>query len=382
MNLYLHEIENLWDTIPAIQPLSMETPVVIYGAGNSGRKALRILQEKGYSVLGFLDQKKSTFVEDIPCVLPDSEYAAQWRDQNAAVIIAVMNPQADSREINQSLAQLSWNRIISFSQFVELFHDQWGDHFWITYRDFYKRGDARKVLLETAAHWKDQTSRDCFKAILKARLNGRIDELDDFVRVNHQQQYFPKDIPGWPAPTNFVDCGAFDGDTLREIPTEKLQSVAAFEPDMKNFQALISSTQTSSLFREKEVKVLLWPCGVWNESTTLRFNAEQTSSSHVDESGEDMIQVVALDDVLQQFATDFIKMDIEGAELAALKGARSLIEKNCPALAICVYHHPAHLWEILRLIDSWNCGYAFYLRIYGFNGFEVVLYANAQNFSS
>ncbi|MEO6906888.1 MAG: FkbM family methyltransferase [Abditibacteriaceae bacterium] len=368
------------ETIPKIEPLQIETPVVIYGAGNSGRKAQQILQESGYSVLGFLDQNsKSTFIEELPCVLPSSECASKWCDLNATVIIAVMNPQGDSKEIDQSLSHFSWNRVIPFPQFVELFHDQWGNHFWITHRDYYKDANVRKALLETASLWKDQASRDCFEAVLYSRLCGDLAVLDTYVRKNQQPQYFPNDIPNWPTPTNFVDCGAYDGDTLREIPLQTLQSVAAFEPDMENFHALVSSTHASIQLKENDVKVLLWPCGVWNESTTLSFNAEQTSSSHVDESGANTIQVVALDHVLQGFHPDFIKMDIEGAEMNALKGAHSLIETYRPALAICVYHKPEDLWDVLQLIDSWQYGYEFYLRAHQFSGLDVVLYAKVKN---
>ena len=375
MDEYLLEIGRILESIPNIEPLNPHTPIIIYGAGNSGRKAHQILRSTGYDVLGFLDQKgNGSSIEDIPCVAPNSDVAAKWCQQGAVVVIAVMNPYSNSSEINQALAHFSWNRIVPFPQFVELFHDQWNDHFWITHRNLYIDANIQKVLLETAAYWKDQASRDCFKAILQTRISGRLDELDDFVHQNPQHQYFPNDIPGWPTPTRFVDCGAYDGDTLRDIPMQTLQSVAAFEPDMENFHALVTSTQ-SSPFQMNAVKVLLWPCGVWNKSTKLKFNAAQTSSSHIDESGNDIIQVVALDDVLQQFAPDFIKMDIEGAEVEALKGARSLIEKHHPALAICIYHKPAHLWEILQLIDSWNCGYEFYLRAHGFSGADTVLYS-------
>ncbi len=376
MNDYIQEIRKLLEAIPNIEPLRIETPVVIYGAGNSGCKASALLQEKGYSVLGFLDQHpKSTSIEEQPCILPNSEQASQWCNLKATVVIAVMNPQADSHDVNQALSVFSWNRIIPFPHFVELFHDQWGDHFWITHRDFYKDAAVRKVLLEIAERWEDQTSRDCFKAVLQTRFTGNLDPLDSHVRDNHQQQYFPNDIPDRPAPVNFVDCGAFDGDTLREIPRGKLKSIAAFEPDIKNFHALALSAKGISEFESNNIKVLLWPCGVWCESTSLNFNAVEEASSHLNESGKNTISVVALDDALQNYAPDFIKMDIEGAELEALKGASGIIEKHHPALAICVYHKPAHLWEILQLIDSWQCGYNFYLRAHQYNGLDVVLYA-------
>jgi len=117
----------------------------------------------------------------------------------------------------------------------------------------------------------------------------------------------------------------------------------------------------------------LWPCGVWNETTRLRFNS-QGAASRPDDAGE-IVPVVALDEVLQGFAPDFIKMDIEGAEPQALRGARRLIETNRPALAVCVYHRAAHLWQIVLELHSWRLDYDFFLRAHGFNGFDWVLYA-------
>jgi hypothetical protein len=73
-------------------------------------------------------------------------------------------------------------------------------------------------------------------------------------------------------------------------------------------------------------------------------------------------------------ATD-LKLDIEGAELDALRGARELISRSRPRLAVCVYHKPEHLWEIplfLREMCPW-CD--FYLRSHGHYGFDTVMYA-------
>ena len=46
-------------------------------------------------------------------------------------------------------------------------------------------------------------------------------------------------------------------------------------------------------------------------------------------------------------------MDIEGAELDALNGAKATIRKHLPKLAVCLYHVQEHLWEIpLKINDS------------------------------
>jgi FkbM family methyltransferase len=71
---------------------------------------------------------------------------------------------------------------------------------------------------------------------------------------------------------------------------------------------------------------------------------------------------------------DFIKMDIEGAEVPALKGASAVIRKFKPKLAISVYHKWDDLLVIPQLIKSIRDDYSFYLDCTtGFGG-EAVLY--------
>ena len=68
-------------------------------------------------------------------------------------------------------------------------------------------------------------------------------------------------------------------------------------------------------------------------------------------------------------------MDIEGAEFGALWGARKTIARHRPALAICLYHRPEHLWQIPLLVNEWYGGRArLFLRAHCYNGFELVLY--------
>jgi hypothetical protein len=67
-------------------------------------------------------------------------------------------------------------------------------------------------------------------------------------------------------------------------------------------------------------------------------------------------------------------MDIEGAELEALKGASETIIKHKPNLAISLYHKPQDLWEIPNFIKSLRNDYKFYLRSHGHLTFDSVLY--------
>lgn len=72
---------------------------------------------------------------------------------------------------------------------------------------------------------------------------------------------------------------------------------------------------------------------------------------------------------------DFIKMDVEGAELASLKGAERTLRRFRPRLAVCLYHSPEDFFRIPRFLVECDLGYRFYLEHHFMNGWETVLYA-------
>lgn len=72
---------------------------------------------------------------------------------------------------------------------------------------------------------------------------------------------------------------------------------------------------------------------------------------------------------------DFIKMDIEGSELGALKGAEGAIRRWKPRLAISLYHRWDDLFSIPLWVAGLDLGYRFFLDHYSIHHEETVLYA-------
>lgn len=94
-------------------------------------------------------------------------------------------------------------------------------------------------------------------------------------------------------------------------------------------------------------------------------------------SGEYKIDAISIDEfVIEEKINkiDFIKLDIEGAEKAALEGCKKVIEKHHPKLAICIYHKPNDIFEIFKLIQSFNVAYKFYLKLNSSSFHEFVLF--------
>ena len=147
------------------------------------------------------------------------------------------------------------------------------------------------------------------------------------------------------------------------------KTIFAFEPDENNFRKC-----KSVLERIDNVSYQLIPKGLWNSEAVLDFCASSNEGSRFVAGGGTCIPVTSLDAVIDGKVT-FIKMDIEGAEYEALKGAERLIREYKPKLAVSVYHKPEDIWELPGLILSFCPEYTFYLRHYSLSSEETVLYA-------
>jgi len=199
-------------------------------------------------------------------------------------------------------------------------------------------------------------------------------------RPDLERQYFPADLPAPIRAQRLIDCGAYDGDTLEAALkyAGPIERAACFEPDARNFAKLVARAEAL----KPGAEIALFPLAVWDRTEVLTFDADREASSSLAStaaaertSAKVHVQAVALDEALRHFRPTLLKMDIESAELSALRGAAKLIAEARPQLAICLYHRFDHYWLLPEFIDSLECGYRIYLRQHGYNGQETVLYA-------
>jgi FkbM family methyltransferase len=175
-----------------------------------------------------------------------------------------------------------------------------------------------------------------------------------------------------------IDCGAFDGDSVRGFLRqngERFRHVYATEPDPANRMAF--ETLASDLPDEVRDRITLWPYAVGKQSARVRFKATSTAGSKVDASGTYEAECRSLDDVLmeRQVVPTYIKMDIEGAEPEAIEGAANTLRQHAPVLAACLYHRCDHLWRIPLLINKLAPDYKIFIRRYAEECWELVCYA-------
>lgn len=187
-----------------------------------------------------------------------------------------------------------------------------------------------------------------------------------------EYQYFDNTIIKYVQDEVFVDCGSLDLQTCEFFTkncTTNIKQVFAIEPDKENLLRCRQKIEDNNL------KYELLPFGVWSSDETLKFNSAGGGTSRLEEDGTEVIEVRKLDTLLKDVDVTFIKMDIEGAELEALKGAEKTIKQKKPKLAISVYHKPEDFLTIPKLIHDFAPDYKLYMRHYSIFSVETVLYA-------
>ena len=161
-----------------------------------------------------------------------------------------------------------------------------------------------------------------------------------------------------------IEAGAYIGDTVELIAGNvggRIQKYYALEPVAENFDQLMSLSFTMIH------KFIPLQAALGEVPGTVYFsvNYEKMDSGSVAQQGNEQtvpVQSVSLDSLnLTDDADYFVKMDIEGSELAALKGGVHFIREKRPNLAICLYHKERDLIEIPRFLKSIIPDYRLYL---------------------
>lgn len=284
----------------------------------------------------------------------------------------------------------------------------------------------------------DDKSREVYKNIIKYRSTHNRKYLKGIV---DKDQYFEKDIIKLGDDEIFVDCGAYDGDTARtfldNLPNKnKFKEIVVLEPEPNNYKRLVNwlsslyddvgdclktkdgvqnmscctgasdenhvkvdknSTESSEVMDKVEIdshskaslrqyvgggngRIKCLNVGTWDKEATLSFKANDWGASALNENGNTTVKVDALDNILSDKAVTFIKMDVEGAELASLKGAQKVISSNLPTLAICIYHSDTDMIDIPEYIMGKYPSYSLYIRHYSYRFNETVLYAVSNKY--
>ena len=313
-------------------------PVVIYGMGNGADKVLDEFVRlsipvmgvtasddfvRGQSFRGFTVKKLSEFDGDF--------------------LIAVSFASSLSDVMNHIYSLCDKYRVLV--PCVPVFGDE------IFNRDFI---EAHEAEINAAYALFEADSKPIFAGCVDFMFGGELETLksitsekdeafENIIRLNNNESY--------------LDLGAYRGDTVEEFLHycgNEYNSVTAVEPDRRTFKKLTE-------YLENIPKSETFQKAIYSESKTLIFSSKAGRQSTISSKGEE-IEATTVDELCVDKSVTYIKMDVEGAEKEAIKGAENTLKTQKPKLNIALYHKSADIFEIPLQIAKINSEYKFHIR--------------------
>ncbi len=334
------ETQTVWERLAA------ETrPIALYGMGDGADKILRVFEQYGIRAsavfasdefargnlfhgfrVGTLDEVTAQFGEDIVIVI-------SFASQRSEVLARLYALEARYDVVAPDVP------VAGGALFDRAFVRQHAD---ALRRAYALLADAQsRLVFERTVRYKLTGSVAC----LRACESGKEEVFGALLR---------------PAPDeHFVDLGAYNGDTIRELlgyTDGRFASVTAFEPDRKNCKKLQKYIDDTLDGRARIV-----PAGAWSCDDTLHFAQKAGRNSAVSGAGEP-VEVRAVDSVLAGDPCTLLKLDVEGAERHALLGARATIARWRPKLNVAAYHRSEDLFALPLLVHELCPQYRIFLR--------------------
>ena len=349
------------------------TELAIVGAAPEGRRLARICKAQGIRIAAIVDDdigKQDSPVEGV-AVAPVQALSAL--PKSTPIVIASHRVLGAT----QRLRKLGFTTVVPFATLQVLAPDIFAPHMFYEnlLDDMWTNRSEIQALHDRLA---DNHSRQVLDAVVGFRRT-----LDPAVLqpvLTDHDLYAPEGLFEFAEDEVYVDGGSYDGDTIRSFIARvrgRFTDVYAFEPDPVTFAKLTEN------FRD-EPRVHPIHAGLYSHGGSLRFRDDASRGAIFAADGEIEMPVTTIDDVLGDSRLTYVKMNIEGAEIDALRGGRNAIRKWLPRLALSIYHRASDLWRIPLLVLELNPDYRLYLRQHDGGIIETVLYAlpspkNASN---
>ena len=284
--------------------------------------------------------------------------------------VIMLSEMLDEKDL-ESFSKKSFLKLdeVTRQRYIKFYHDF--SHFWGELGSGDEVGPATKericILKEHRQDLIWLYERLCdyrSKRVLSNMLNNWINfdiSLITGMKENCFVDYFDPDVFSFSGDEVIVDLGAYIGDTVTDYANNigKYKKIYCYEITSGSVEKMKDNLK---LFMDIEIRNY----GVSDSPGIMHLTSSdvrKTANRLTGNEGEE-VEVVTLDEDIKEKIT-FLKMDIEGAEKSAIKGAREHILNDRPRLAVSVYHSNRDIYEIPRLISSIRDDYRYYLRSHG-----------------
>lgn len=354
----LLSVPSMWDKLK-----DEKRPILLYGTGNGADKILDVTQSRGIECAGVFASDGFVRNREFRGMKVMSYSAVREKFGDGIVILCAFGSPRD--EVLDFLAELD-RRHALFIPDVPLFcNDLEAELFTREYLLSH-----RDEIEECAEVWSDEESRELYFEILAYRLSGEmryLNRVQDF--SSSVRKCLPDDIK------RVIDGGAFVGDTAEIFLSAfaEVESVICAEPDPRSFRRL-------SAFAENNARCRAVNAMLGKECGECEFMSSASRASAVSRQNRrakvEMIPVITVDSLSDGSGRLLVKLDVEGAEADALKGARNAIVEERATLAVALYHRTADIFEIPLILRKMRQDLKFKMRrVRCVPAWEITLFA-------
>lgn len=349
----------------------------IYGAGIFGKALADTLLAAGLKPTAFLDRAPKTVAyRDIPI----QQFEKTVSQTKFPVLVTVLGYPGTETSIREAGFLQIYNAIevMSFFPAAVATLNQCG-FLWMQAPASLQYNDiACSTFLTLLA---DDHSKRTFKQICNFR---QYPSAEHYPQPETYEMYFPPEIPrlyDYPL-IRLLDVGAFDGDSLagfyRRWP-DRLTAYTGIEISTQNIEAFWQRVEGLGMSAEI-IKLIKGAVGVpTGQQLMIEENKSATRIKLLSQDeycpAAQLVDSYDLGVIAADMDCNVLKMDIEGADSAALIQALPYIIRHTPTLALSVYHQPEDLWQMALSVEQAYPGkYLWYLRQEGHWGLETICY--------
>jgi FkbM family methyltransferase len=356
----------------SFSPVPMDRPMALYGAGSLGQLARDFLTGVGHDFAMAIDCNADQLVHDlywsgVALKHPDAVPRAAKHAFRLAVSI-VTSPYVP---IEQSLGEQGFDDVVPFYDLAESFRAEHPlSNGWfappMTSED---QANTAKVL----AKWDDDESRAHHLQFLAWRRLREEWTFEAAPVVTGNRFFIPEVTSVLHDHEVFVDGGAHYGlvaNTFIGRTRNAFGEIAVIEPDAANRSVLTSNL---SAWLPQDPRITVYDFALGERDGHALFCEGLGYASQISPLGETRATLRAIDAL--KVSPTFIKLHLEGAELAALQGGFQTVRSKRPMIATTVYHNADGIWKTPHWLMQNLDNYRFFFRSHGWCGTGAVVYA-------
>jgi FkbM family methyltransferase len=352
-------------------PVFADRPLALYGAGKLGRLARDFMNTVGYDFTIVIDRNARQLADnpgwrDARLLSPaDVPLSAKSR-----VCLAVGVATSPYVPLERSLFDLAFEHVVPFYDLAESFrHLHPLSNGWfaapLTEQD-------QEHAAEVLEGWADDVSRAHHLQFLAWR---RLREEWSFERApltDCSAFFIPEVVKVLHRKESLVDAGAYHGgvtDAFLRQTEGKFRQIIAIEPDPWSRARLKEALR--AWLTDGRVSIL--SCALGATEGEAPFHDGLGYASQLSDTGRMRVMVRPLDAL--GLAPTFVKLHLEGGELAALRGARQTLLSSRPLVAVTVYHNADGIWRTPLWLMETLPDYRFLFRAHSWCGTGAIVYA-------